>query len=64
MDVATESKGELDLNTNDCRQCGAVISNGDCAKCDNAGKTEVVAMVAILMSIALVMTIYILVKLL
>jgi hypothetical protein len=50
---------KLDLNMNECRQCGAVLSNGNYAKCDSAGKTEVIAMVAILMSIGLVMSIYI-----
>jgi hypothetical protein len=62
IDPVTRYGGEAVVDRKACLQCGAALAGADCASCDNAGKTEALAMVMILVSIALVLGLYVFIK--
>lgn len=41
------------MDREDCLQCGTTLVGGDCAACDNAGRTEALVMAGVLALIGL-----------
>jgi hypothetical protein len=58
-----DSDGEARLDSQQCLQCRTILVDGNCAHCENEGKQEALALVMALVSIAVVLVLYVTIKL-